>query len=92
MKQISIDALNIQIFETIEMLKNNNDKDASANEKIDVDTAKAIAALAKVIVDGYKVKANVLALLKNAENPQAIKDILLNNSGGIFNPEQKSIK
>ncbi len=89
MKQISIDALNMQIFETIEMLKNNSDSEASDNEKIDVDTAKAIASLAKVVVDGYKVKAHVLAMLKTADNPEAVKEILLNHSGGIFNNNKK---
>ena len=63
MKQISIDALNNQLFETIEMLKNNNDGRASDNEKIDNDTAKVIANLGKVIIDGYKVKAQVLGMM-----------------------------
>lgn len=74
MKQISIDALNAQLFETIEMLKNNNDPKASPNEKIDVETAATIADLGKVVVDGYKVKAQVLNLISRSENPNRITD------------------
>ena len=65
MKQISIDALNNHLFETIEMLKNNNDPNASQNEKMDIETAKTIANLGKVVVEGYKVKANVLQIISS---------------------------
>jgi len=63
--QISIDSLNNHLFETIEMLKNNNDNQASDNEKIDLETAKTIASLGKVIVEGYKVKAQVLGIISD---------------------------
>lgn len=72
MKQTSIDALNSHLFETIEMLKNNNDPNASANEKIDIETAKTIAELAKVAVEGFKTKAQVLSLLSKSENPDKL--------------------
>lgn len=87
MKQISIDALNSQLFETIEALKNNNDPEASPCEKIDIETAKAIADLGKVIVDGYKVKAQVLNIISKAENPQSTKPLLVGS--GILNEEDK---
>jgi len=85
MKQISIDALNSQLFETIEMLKNNNDDQASDNEKIDSDTAKVIANLGKVIVDGYKVKAQVLGMMNKAYDfdPNELKKIAI--SSGLSN-------
>ena len=66
MKQTNLDSLNTHLFETIEMLKNNNDPKASDNEKIDVETAKIISGLAKVIVEGFKVRANVLSILTDA--------------------------
>lgn len=75
--KISIDNLNVHLFETIEMLKNNNDKEASDCEKIDIDTAKAIADLGKVIIDGYKVKAQALNILSKADNPNHVKQIIL---------------
>lgn len=69
-KQISIDALNAQLFETIEMLKNNRDPQASDNEKIDIETARSISDLGRVIVEGYKVKAQVLNMLSKANSPK----------------------
>jgi hypothetical protein len=79
-KHISIDKLNEHLFETIEMLKNNKDPQADENEKIDVETAKAIAGLGKVILDGYKIKAHVLQMLNPDENP-VVKQQLVNQSG-----------
>lgn len=72
----SIDALNLHLFEAIEMLKNNKDKKASDNEKIDVETARTIADLGKVIVDGYKVKVQALNILGKADNPNAVKEVI----------------
>ena len=83
MKQISLDALNIQLFETIEMLKNNKDENADENEKIDVETAKTIASIGKIIVDGYKVKAQVLGIINKDKElmPDEIKALAI--SSGI---------
>jgi len=82
MKQTSIDALNNHMFEAIEMLKNNSDSKASPNEKMDIATAKAIADLGKVIVEGYKVKAQVLTLINQGENMKTLTKLAEN--GGIF--------
>ena len=83
MKQISLDALNNQLFETIEMLKNNKDEGASENEKIDVETAKTIASIGKIIVDGYKVKAQVLGIINKDREmmPSELKALAI--SSGI---------
>ena len=85
-KQINIDKLNEHLFESIEMLKNNSDPEASECEKIDVNTAKAIADLSKVVVEGYKVKAQVLNMMRNAENPSLLKDTVLQS--GIITDEK----
>jgi len=71
----TIDDLNNHLFEVIEMLKNNTDPEASPNEKIDIETAKTIADLAKNVVEGYKVKAQVLSIISKAENPSAVKQL-----------------
>lgn len=68
-RHISIDALNEKLFATIEMLHSNNDDNASKNEKIDVETAKTIASLGKVVIEGYKVKAQVINMLQKTDNP-----------------------
>jgi len=86
MKQISIDALNVHLFETIEMLKNNKDPKASPQEKIDIDTAKTIAELGKVAVEGYRVKAQVLNIISRSENPKTVKGVL--DYSGIIEKEQ----
>ena len=85
-KQISIDKLNDHLFESIEMLKNNNDPGADPNEKMDIETAKAIADLGKVVIDGYKVKAQVLNMMRNAENPNALRTTIVNS--GIITDEK----
>ena len=76
MDKMSLDALNNHLFETIEMLKNNTDRKASKNEKIDVDTAKVIAEIGRVVVEGYKVKANVLQSLAKTDNPNTMKQVI----------------
>lgn len=83
--QTSLDQLNMHLFETIEMLKNNKDENASENEKIDVDTAKTIASLGKVIVDGYKVKVQALGILSKAENPNHVKQVIVDSGIGTSN-------
>jgi hypothetical protein len=82
MKQISIDAITSQMLEVIELLKNNTDADASPNEKIDNDTAKVIAELGKVAIEGYKVKAQVLNTITKTMNPDRAKTISV--MAGIF--------
>ncbi|NCC85124.1 MAG: hypothetical protein EOM03_13495 [Clostridia bacterium] len=85
-KQISIDKLNEHLFESIEMLKNSKDPGADECEKMDVDTAKAIADLGKVVIEGYKVKAQVLNMVRNAENPNALRATISNS--GIITDEK----
>ena len=86
---ISIDRLNEHLFETIELLKNNKDPKADEHEKIDVETAKTIADLGKVVIDGYKVKAQVLSILSKTENPQ-LMGATVNNFG--FADSKKTIE
>lgn len=85
-KQTSIDRLNEHLFETIEMLKSNNDPEASECEKIDVENAKTIVDVGKVIIDGYKVKVQVLNMMRNAENPNLLKNSIVQS--GIITDEK----
>lgn len=79
---ISIDRLNEHLFESIEMLKNNKDPQASDNEKMDIETAKAIADLGKVAIEGYKVKAQVLNMMQKTDNPKHLRETSIES--GIF--------
>jgi len=85
MKQINLDSLNLQLFETIEMLKNNNCKEASDNEKIDVSTARTIAELGKVIVESYKVKASILKLVNKSFEPTELKQFSIESGINVKN-------
>lgn len=87
MKNLTLDDLNVHLFETIEMLKNNSDEKASANEKIDIDTAKQIASIGKVIIEGYKTKIQAISLLNPNENPEVSKQLILDS--GLSNEEIK---
>ncbi len=87
--QISIDKLNEHLFESIEMLKNNTDKNASENEKMDVDTAKVIADLAGKAIEGFKVKAQALQIIAKTENPSATMQVL--SGSGIVSGDTKAL-
>ncbi|WP_294455765.1 hypothetical protein [uncultured Bacteroides sp.] len=89
MSRLTIDKLNEHLFEAIEMLKNNSDPNASENEKIDIETAKTIANLGKVAVEGFKVKAQALSMLARTDNPQTTKEALV--ASGIV-PEVNDVK
>ncbi|KAA6346419.1 hypothetical protein EZS27_006069 [termite gut metagenome] len=82
-----LDKIIAHMDEAMWMLKNNNDPNASANEKMDVETAKAMAGLGKVAVEGYKVKAQALGIMSKADNPATTKQLLLES--GIANDESK---
>lgn len=69
-KQLSADSLLAVLYETIEGVKNNNDSQASANEKISIEQAKAINELARTAVSVYKVKAEALKVIAISDNPQ----------------------
>jgi hypothetical protein len=65
MAKNDLPALRDHLFEVIERLKSNTDKDADPCEKIDINTAKAITATAKTIIDSAKVEVEFLKLLKD---------------------------
>lgn len=71
------------LFETIEMLKNNNDPKAGENEKIDVATAKHISAIAGDIIESYKVELQGIEIISKAENPDFTSRFL--GESGVFN-------
>lgn len=85
MSKISIDALNVHMFETIEMLKNNSDPQASPNERISIENAKAIVEAGKVIIEGYKVKAQVLNIVVNNKNGGSAAMAIAEKAGIVDN-------
>jgi hypothetical protein len=88
MKNKIID-LNNHLYETIEMLKNNNCPEASPNEKMDSETAKQIANVAKVIIDGTKLQLQAISVLSKSDNPNITAKAL--NQSGIIEVADDSI-
>lgn len=62
-----MEALKAYLFETIEGIKNQNDDQASANEKVSLDQAKAIVDVADAIIDIYKVQVDALKVVNNMD-------------------------
>ncbi len=85
-KNTSLDRLNEHLFDVIERLKSNKDEKADECEKIDIETASAIAEIGKIVVDGYKVKAQVLNIVAKTENPRDMT-IKINESGIVELPQ-----
>jgi len=53
-------------------------------------TAKAISDLGKVVIEGYKVKAQVLNMMRNTENPTMLKSTIID--AGIISDEKLLIQ
>jgi hypothetical protein len=64
---LTLDALNEQLFDTIDRIK---------SDAIDLDRARVISDISKNIVETYKVKANVLATASKTENPVLLEKIM----------------
>ncbi len=77
MKQTSIDELKRHLFESIEMLKNQNDPKADACEKMDVKTAREVANTAQTIISIYKIELQAVNMLAKADNPVAANKLLI---------------
>ena len=65
---MNLDTITNHMVEVIEMLKNNNDPQASENEKIDVNSAKTIAELGKNCIEAYKTKVQLLNIISKTDN------------------------
>lgn len=65
---LSLDALKVHLFETIEGVKNLSDEQASSNEKTSIEQAKAIVAAADSIIDIFKVQLEGISLATKMDN------------------------
>lgn len=57
---MSLDALKMHLFETLEGLKNLSDPEASDCEKVQIDQARAIVDVSDSILDIYKVQVDAV--------------------------------
>jgi len=71
-KIVSLDRLNEHLFDVIERLKDRSDPDADAKDTIDLETASQICDASKIIVESYKVKAQVLNIAAKCSDSSMI--------------------
>lgn len=67
MKNTSLEALKGHLFETLEGLKNQSDPDASENEKVTIEQAKAITSVADTIIDIYKTQLDAIKVINSTD-------------------------
>lgn len=67
MKNTSLEALKGHLFETLEGLKNQSDPDASENEKVTIEQAKAITSVADTIIDIYKTQLDAIKVISSTD-------------------------
>ena len=77
MSNINLELLKIHLFETIEGIKNNNDRTASACEKVSIEQAKAIVDVADSIIDIYKVQVDALKAVSQMDNFNSSTNLLV---------------
>lgn len=67
-KSTGIPALQNHLFEVLEGLKNLSDPEASENEKVTIEQAKAIVEVSDTIIDTYKLELDAVKFIDKAEN------------------------
>lgn len=67
MKNTSLEALKGHLFETLEGLKNQSDPNASENEKVTIEQAKAITGVADTIIDIYKTQLDAIKVISSTD-------------------------
>lgn len=75
-----IEDLRMELFDTLQRLKSNNDRNCSPNEKCSIEEAEAVCHIAKEITETYKVQLSAMSLLAKAENPNRVQ-AMIENSG-----------
>lgn len=69
----------MELFDTLQRLKSNNDKNCSPNEKCSVEEAETVCHIAKVITETYKVQLQAMNILSKADNPNRVQLMIENN-------------
>ena len=78
-----IEDLRMELFDTLQRLKSNNDRNCSPNEKCSIEEAETVCHIAKEITETYKVQLSAMSLLAKAENPNRVQAMI--ESSGIGN-------
>lgn len=75
----SVSHLRMELFDTLQRLKSNNDKNCSPNEKCSVEEAETVCHIAKEITETYKVQLQAMNILSKADNPNRVQLMIENN-------------
>lgn len=68
MSNVSLEALKIHLFETLEGVKNLSDESASDCEKCSIEQAKTIVNIADSIIDIYKTQVDAMHTFSKMDN------------------------
>ena len=69
----------MELFDTLQKLKSNNDEECSPCEKCTIEEAQTVCDLASVITDTFKVQVQAMGVLARADNPNAVGGFLAAN-------------
>lgn len=75
----SVERLRMELFDTLQRLKSNNDKNCSPNEKCSIEEAEAVCHIAKEITETYKVQLQAMNILSKADNPNRVQMMIEHN-------------
>lgn len=68
MSNVSLEALKVHLFETLEGVKNLSDENASDCEKCSIEQAKTIVNIADSIIDIYKTQVDAMQTFSKMDN------------------------
>lgn len=74
-----VDDLRMELFDTLQRLKSQNDPQCSPNEKCTVEEAEAVCEIAKQITETFKVQLSAMSILAKADNPTSVKVMIAAN-------------
>lgn len=79
MRGISIEDLRTELFDTLQKLKSNNDKNCDPCEKCSIEEAQAVCDIAHEITDTFKVQVQAMNILAKSNNPKAVRSFINDN-------------
>jgi hypothetical protein len=85
---VNLDRLNEHLFDVIERLKDRNDPEAEVKDIIDLEEARQICEAGKIIVESYKVKAQVLNIIAKSSGDSSMISRFIGGSGIAQIPEK----
>jgi len=72
MSKTTLNDLRSHLFDAIERVKSINDENASENEKMSIDQAKAICQISEQIIESAKVEVDAMRVISKSENKDSV--------------------